>query len=75
VLRYLRTNLTGPEIARELYVSNNTVQTRLRHLYAELGTHTRSDNVARSRALGLLAPSQTNAVSRQADEAASSPTT
>ena len=57
VLRYLPTNLTGPEIAGELYVSINTVRTHLRHLYEKLGTHTRADTVARGRALGLLAPS------------------
>jgi LuxR family maltose regulon positive regulatory protein len=57
VLRYLPTNLTGPEIARELYVSRNTVGTHMRHLYEKLGTHTRADTVARGRALGLLAPS------------------
>jgi LuxR family transcriptional regulator, maltose regulon positive regulatory protein len=57
VLRYLPTNLTGPEIAGELYVSHNTVRTHLRHLYAKLGTHRRADTVARARALGLLAPS------------------
>jgi len=57
VLRYLPTNLTGPEIAGELYVSYNTVSTHLRHLYAKLGTHTRAEAVARARALGLLAPS------------------
>jgi LuxR family transcriptional regulator, maltose regulon positive regulatory protein len=57
VLRYLPTNLSGPEIARELYVSLNTVRTHLRHLYAKLGTHRRAEAVARARALGLLAPS------------------
>jgi LuxR family maltose regulon positive regulatory protein len=57
VLRYLPTNLTGPEIAGELYVSRNTVGTHMRHLYEKLGTHTRADTVARARALGLLAPS------------------
>jgi LuxR family maltose regulon positive regulatory protein len=57
VLRYLPTNLTGPEIARELYVSHNTVRTHMRHLHEKLGTHTRADTVARARALGLLAPS------------------
>jgi len=57
VLRYLPTNLTGPEIAGELYVSHNTVRTHLRHLYAKLGTHRRAEAVARARALGLLAPS------------------
>jgi LuxR family transcriptional regulator, maltose regulon positive regulatory protein len=57
VLRYLPTNLSGPEIAGELYVSLNTVRTHMRHLYAKLGTHRRADTVARARVLGLLAPS------------------
>src|SRR5262245_58739809 len=57
VLRYLPTNLSGPEIAGELYVSVNTVRTHMRHLYAKLGTHRRADTVAHARALGLLAPS------------------
>jgi LuxR family transcriptional regulator, maltose regulon positive regulatory protein len=57
VLRYLPTNLSGPEIAGELYVSYNTVRTHVRHLYAKLGTHGRTEAVARARALGLLAPS------------------
>jgi LuxR family transcriptional regulator, maltose regulon positive regulatory protein len=57
VLRYLPTNLSGPEIASEMYVSLNTVRTHLSHLYAKLGTHRRADTVARARALGLLAPS------------------
>jgi LuxR family maltose regulon positive regulatory protein len=57
VLRYLPTNLTGPEIAGELHVSLNTVRTHMSHLYAKLGTHRRAEAVARARALGLLAPS------------------
>ena len=57
VLRYLPTNLTAPEIARELYVSRNTVKTHIRSLYAKLGTHRRADTVVRARSLGLLAPS------------------
>jgi LuxR family maltose regulon positive regulatory protein len=57
VLRYLPTNLSGPEIAGELHVSLNTVRTHMRHLYAKLGTHRRAEAVARARALGLLAPS------------------
>jgi len=57
VLRYLPTNLSGPEIAGELYVSPNTVRTHITHLYGKLGTHTRAEAVARARALGLLAPS------------------
>jgi LuxR family maltose regulon positive regulatory protein len=57
VLRYLPTNLSGPDIAGELYVSHNTVRTHMSHLYTKLGTHTRAEAVARARALGLLAPS------------------
>jgi LuxR family transcriptional regulator, maltose regulon positive regulatory protein len=56
VLRYLPTNLSAPEIANELYVSPNTVKTHMHHLYTKLGTHRRSEAVARARALGLLAP-------------------
>jgi LuxR family maltose regulon positive regulatory protein len=57
VLRYLPTNLSGPEIASELYVSPNTVKTHIHHLYAKLGTHRRAEAVEHARALGLLAPS------------------
>jgi LuxR family transcriptional regulator, maltose regulon positive regulatory protein len=55
VLRYLPTNLTRPEIASELYVSVNTVNTHIRNIYAKLGAHARSSAVERSRGLKLLA--------------------
>jgi LuxR family transcriptional regulator, maltose regulon positive regulatory protein len=57
VLRYMPTNLSTPEIARELSVSVHTIQTHIRHLFAKLGAHGRTEAVARARALGLLAPS------------------
>ncbi|HZC60163.1 MAG TPA: LuxR C-terminal-related transcriptional regulator [Streptosporangiaceae bacterium] len=57
VLRYLPTHLTAPEIAAELWLSVNTVNTHTRHLYAKLGVHSRQEAVGRARALGLLAPS------------------
>ena len=66
VLRYLPTNLSGPEIAGELYVSHNTVRTHISHVYAKLGTHTRAETVARARALGLLAPSPLGGQARHA---------
>ena len=57
VLRYLPTHLTAHEIATELWLSVNTVNTHTRHLYAKLGVHSRHEAVDRARALGLLAPS------------------
>jgi LuxR family maltose regulon positive regulatory protein len=57
VLRYLPTNLRASEIAAELFVSLNTIRTHMRHVYAKLGVHSRTDAVTRARELGLLSPS------------------
>jgi LuxR family maltose regulon positive regulatory protein len=54
VLRHLPTNLTRPDIARELYVSVNTVNTHIRNIYSKLGARDRSSAVARARQLRLL---------------------
>ncbi|MFJ6894661.1 LuxR C-terminal-related transcriptional regulator [Streptomyces hokutonensis] len=54
VLRYLPTNLTRPEIAAELSVSLNTVNTHIRRIYAKLGAGDRSSAVHRGRELRLL---------------------
>ena len=56
VVRYLPSNLTASEIASELVVSTNTVRTHMRHIYAKLDAHSRSEAVARARELGLVAP-------------------
>jgi LuxR family transcriptional regulator, maltose regulon positive regulatory protein len=56
VVRYLPSNLTASEIASELVVSANTVRTHMRHIYAKLDAHTRSEAVARARELGLISP-------------------
>ena len=54
VLRYLPTNLTRPEIARELYLSVHTVNTHIRNIYSKLGAHNRSSAIRRARELRLL---------------------
>jgi LuxR family maltose regulon positive regulatory protein len=64
VLRFLQTSLSAPEIARELYVSVNTIRTHMRHLYDKLGAHRRLEAIDRARALGLLAPVPQRALSR-----------
>ena len=56
MLRYLPTKLSAPEIAGQLYLSVNTIQTHMRHVYAKLSAHRRHEAVERARALGLLAP-------------------
>jgi LuxR family maltose regulon positive regulatory protein len=56
VLRYLPTHLTMNDIASELFLSVNTVNTHRRHVYEKLGAHSRHEAVDRARALGLLAP-------------------
>jgi LuxR family maltose regulon positive regulatory protein len=55
VLRFLPTNLTRPEIASELYVSINTVNTHIRNIYSKLGARDRSSAVRHARELRLLA--------------------
>jgi LuxR family maltose regulon positive regulatory protein len=59
VLRYLPTNLTRREIALELTVSLNTVNTHIRRIYAKLGATDRSSAVRRGRELRLLSSART----------------
>ena len=59
VLRYLPTNLSRLEIARDLSVSLNTVSTHIRSIYAKLGVRDRSSAVQRARELRLLAAGRT----------------
>jgi LuxR family maltose regulon positive regulatory protein len=54
VLRYLPTNLSRPEIASELSVSVNTVNTHIRNIYAKLQAQDRSSAVQRAREMRLL---------------------
>jgi LuxR family maltose regulon positive regulatory protein len=54
VLRLLAAGRSNAEVAGELFVEQSTVKTHLIHLYSKLGVHSRTQAVARGRALGLL---------------------
>jgi LuxR family maltose regulon positive regulatory protein len=54
VVRLLATGLTGPEIARELFVSLNTMRTHTKHIFSKLGVTNRAAAVRRAEALGLV---------------------
>ena len=54
VLRLLVTELTGPQIARELFVSLNTLRTHTRHIFEKLAVNTRPAAVRRAQEQGLI---------------------
>jgi LuxR family maltose regulon positive regulatory protein len=54
VLRLLASELSGPDIARHLVVSLNTVRTHTKNIYAKLGVGSRREAVRRADELGLL---------------------
>ena len=54
VLRLLAAGHSNADMAAELFVEQSTVKTHLIHLYRKLGAHSRTQTVARARALGLL---------------------
>ncbi|CAG0946097.1 partial HTH-type transcriptional regulator MalT, partial [Anaerolineae bacterium] len=54
VLRLLRTELSGPEIACQRMVSLSTIRTHTQHIYAKLGVNNRRAAVRRAGELGLL---------------------
>ena len=60
MLRYLPTNLSRPEIARELSISQHTVNTHVRNIYVKLQVQDRSSAVGRARELRLLATARTS---------------
>ena len=53
VLRLLRSDLSGPDIARELLVSLNTLRTHTKNIYMKLGVTNRRQAVRRADELGL----------------------
>jgi ATP/maltotriose-dependent transcriptional regulator MalT len=54
VLRLLAAGRSNADMAADLFVEQSTVKTHLIHLYSKLGVHSRTQAVARARALGLL---------------------
>jgi LuxR family maltose regulon positive regulatory protein len=62
VLRYLPTNLKRSEIASELYVTVNTINTHFRNIYSKLGARDRSAAVHRAREVGLLSTGAASAM-------------
>jgi LuxR family transcriptional regulator, maltose regulon positive regulatory protein len=54
VLRLLAAGRSNAEMAAELFVEQSTVKTHLIHLYSKLGVHSRTQAMARARALRLL---------------------
>ena len=57
VLRLLGTDLAGPDIARELVLSLNTVRTHTKNIYAKLGVNSRRAAVRRAEELDLMSRS------------------
>jgi len=53
-LRLLGTDLDGPDIARQLVVSLNTVRTHTKNIYAKLGVNNRRAAVRRAQELNLM---------------------
>jgi LuxR family maltose regulon positive regulatory protein len=54
VLRLLRTDLSGPEIARELRVSLNTLRTHTNNIYTKLGVNNRRAAIRRAQSLDMF---------------------
>ncbi len=58
VLRLLSSDLDGPDIARELTVSLNTLRTHTKNIYAKLGVNSRRAAVRQAAELNLLSRSR-----------------
>jgi LuxR family maltose regulon positive regulatory protein len=54
VMRLLGSDLGGPEIARALAISENTMRTHTRNIYEKLGVNSRRAAVSRAEELQLL---------------------
>jgi LuxR family maltose regulon positive regulatory protein len=54
VLRLFKTDLSGPEIARELVIGLSTVRTHTKSIYSKLNVNSRRAAIKRAAELGLI---------------------
>lgn len=54
VLKLLRSELSGPEVAQQLVISLNTMRTHTKNIFSKLGVNNRRAAVRRAEELGLL---------------------
>jgi LuxR family maltose regulon positive regulatory protein len=54
VLQLMAKGLSNPVIASRLYLSLNTVKVHTRNIYGKLGVHSRTQAIAKARALAIL---------------------
>jgi LuxR family maltose regulon positive regulatory protein len=54
ILQYLPTLMSYDEIAKEMYISRNTVKSHLKFLYLKLGAHNRHEAVEQAKKMNLL---------------------
>jgi DNA-binding NarL/FixJ family response regulator len=54
VLRCLAHGLTTAKIAAELFISENTVKTHIRHIFEKMGVRNRAEAVAKATQMGLI---------------------
>jgi DNA-binding CsgD family transcriptional regulator len=53
ILQRLKSEMNGPEIARSLFISLNTVRFHTKNIYQKLGVNTRLEAIRRAKELGL----------------------
>ena len=53
-MRLLDTELSGPDIATELFISLNTLRSHTKNIFAKLGATSRREAVGRAREGGLI---------------------
>jgi ATP/maltotriose-dependent transcriptional regulator MalT len=54
VLQHIAAGMSNRQIAQEMFVSLGTVKTHINNIYRKLGTHSRTQAVARARDLNLI---------------------